>query len=836
VAEQLTDVSSGSGPAGADLAPADPGPSEEEVRAERAGRRRVLLLDLLLAASAVPLILWLATYDRTVSVPVVLAIAALFVVAEWFPVDVEIGDQSHAFSFTAVPLVVGLCVLPPELTIGVRALASVFVLAAIHRQGAMKLETNVVSHVLQACAAAAIIVPLVGGTPNRPIHWLVVTAAIAAAELVGTAVVTVAISLFEGEFDRELLEGAVTGWLALVPDVLLSLVAVILLDLDPAAVWLVAGVGVLFAGVIRMYSRVTDRYRVLEVLDHFTHDLGEAVVVGQVRSVLLEQLGDLLHAECAWIEQPGRVERRRLARHVGGDVRDEPLGDVAALHRAVGSGAGDDALTGTVQVGHDVLLIGVERRRGEVRAFDGEDQRLFTLLIGHAGVALQNVRLVEELKDEAHANEVLATRDQLTGLPNRTLFHRWVRDTLELGEGTAVMVLGLDRFKEVNETLGHAAGDDLLRQVGGRLAAGHGLVARLGGDEFGFLWAGMDPERVTEAAHDLVASIDGLYRIDGIDLDLDVSASAGLTFGGTGMGGEDEVTLLRQADVAMYLAKEGTGSLGIYRAEHDTFSLSQLAMVGALRAAIDRNELELHFQPQIDLRTEAVVGAEALVRWTPEGRPPVPPPQFIEIAERTGLIKPLTRLVLRETVRQARAWLDAGHRWRISANLSTRNIGEPDLVEFVAGLLAEHDLPPELLEIEVTETSVMTDPGHATDVLTQLRALGISISVDDFGTGHSSLAQLTRIPADQLKIDRQFVLDMETDASALAVVQTIVDLGNRLGLEIVAEGIETAANRQALRAMGCTTGQGYFYARPMPAAAFDTWIAGRERSVEVVSL
>ena len=802
---------------------------------EARGVRRVLVLDLVLTISAMPLIGWLGSYHRSISISLAIAVAVLFVVAEWFPIDVEIGDQSHAFSFTAVPLVIGLCLLPPVLVISIRALASVFVLAVIHRQGLMKFATNVVSHILQACVAAAVILPLVHGTPRDPWEWLVVVGAITAAEITGTAVVTAAISLFEGGFDKELLEGAVTGWAAVVPDVLISLLAVNVLDVSRSAVWLVGGIGVLFAAVVRLYSQVTARYRVLEVLDAFTSRLGEAVVAGRMREVLLEQLAELLHAETTWIEETGTAPPTRLVFHGEGPVREQPLGDRAALQAQMGAGPGEDGIVGIIHVDREVLLVGVEHRRGETRAFDREDVRLFNLLIGHVGIGLQNVRLVEELQEEARANELLATRDQLTGLPNRTLFHRWVRDTLGLGRGAAVLVLGIDRFKEVNETLGHAAGDALLEQVGARVEAAHGFVARLGGDEFGLLWAGTDREKITQQARSVIEDLQGLYRLDGIDLDLDVSATGGLTFGAKGTDEDDAITLLRQADVAMYLAKESRIPFGIYSADLDTFSPAQLAMAGALRAAIEAEELELHYQPKIDLRTERVVGAEALLRWFPEGRSPVPPPQFIEIAERTGLIKPLTRLVLRDAVRQAKRWSDAGHRWRISANLSSRNIDEPDLVPFVAGLLAEHQLDPSLLEIELTETSVMTDPALATTVMTDLRALGLSISIDDFGTGHSSLAQLTRLPVDQLKIDRSFVLDMETQSSGLVVVQTIVDLGQRLGLEIVAEGVETTANLTALRAMGCTTGQGYYFARPMAVQAFEAWIEGHEAKPAVTT-
>jgi EAL domain-containing protein (putative c-di-GMP-specific phosphodiesterase class I) len=321
-----------------------------------------------------------------------------------------------------------------------------------------------------------------------------------------------------------------------------------------------------------------------------------------------------------------------------------------------------------------------------------------------------------------------------------------------------------------------------------------------------------------------IAALSGLYEVGGMALD--VSVTGGLAPGDPAASG---VLLLRRADVAMYLAKSDRKPLEVYAADRDTANPARLAMAGRLRAAIELEELTLHFQPQVDLTSGRVVGVESLVRWTPAGADrPVSPVEFIAVAERTGLIHPLTRLVLRRAVDQAQDWVRQGHDLRVSTNLSARNLEDPTLVPFLADLLAERGLDPSRLEVEVTETSVMIDPDAAIDTLERIHALGVAISIDDFGTGHSSLAYLTRLPVDQLKVDRSFVLELTKPGSGAAVVHAIVDLSRHLGLEVVAEGVETAAHVQLLTEMGCDVGQGYFFARPLPAGEVAAWIEARE--------
>lgn len=773
------------------------------------GPRRVALLDALVAVLTVPLVVWLSSFPREVSIPIAIAVGLLFLVAEWFPVDVEFREQGHTVAFTAVPLVVGLCFLPPVLVIALRVAASVFVLGVVHRQSALKFATNVVSHALQVAVAAAIIVPFIDGTPEGIANWGIATLAVLAAEITGTAVVTAAISLSEGEFDAEFLDGTFTGWGALIPDAALGLATAILIEADPAAVVLLVIVGATLGAVVRAYARVTLRYRVLEVLDSFTAALGTAVVEGHLHETLLSQMGDRLHAGTAWIQFADRPDERILWQAGGQPLRTD---DLRPADRQADRG---DALVGTVQVGDARLLVGVGDRLGEVRAFDGEDRRLFDLLVAHAGVALQNVRLVDQLRHEARINADLATRDQLTGLPNRTQFLRDLEDR-PASAPVGVLLLGIDRFKEVNDTLGHQRGDELLIDVGERLRAGidaEGSVARLGGDEFAVLWATSDAHELLDRSRAVLAAVNGLYEVAGMELDVALTGGLAVRTDAT-----DAVTLLRQADVAMYLAKSDRQPLLIYSADRDTANAARLAMAGRLRSAISARELTLNYQPQIDLATDRVIGVEALVRWTPTGQQyPVSPIEFIDVAERTGLIHSLTRLVLDQALEQAAAWAAEGLNLRVSANLSARNLEDPRLVDDLHRLLAVHGVDPRRFEVEVTETSVMLDPEAAIETLRRIHDLGVSISIDDFGTGHSSLAYLAQLPVDQLKIDRSFVMELTNPGSGAAVVNAIIDLGHALGVEVVAEGVETPAHVEMLTEMGADVGQGYVFARPLPA-------------------
>jgi diguanylate cyclase (GGDEF)-like protein len=416
-----------------------------------------------------------------------------------------------------------------------------------------------------------------------------------------------------------------------------------------------------------------------------------------------------------------------------------------------------------------------------------------------------------------------ALHDELTGLPNRVLLNERLADAVQAGGSTAVMILDLDRFKEVNDTLGHSQGDDLLCQVAQRIRAtvrADDTVARLSGDEFAVLLPGTGTHEALALADRLTGELHRSFVIGSVTVDVETSI-------GVAASAQPDAAdaLLRGADIAMHAAKEAKTGAVLYSPDMHTGDAGRLQLLGDLRRALDAgDQLALHYQPKIDLGSGVVCGAEALLRWNHPVRGAVSPAEFIPIAETTGLINRLTVCVLRHAIGQARAWLDDGNPVTIAVNLSSRCLLDPTLVEQVTGLLHEFGLPPTLLRLEVTETAVMANPALALATLTRLHDLGIKLSIDDFGTGYSSMSYLKRLPIDELKVDRSFVAGMDSDRDDAALVRGTIDLGHNLGLTVVAEGVETAAHVAALRKLGCDVAQGYHYARPMPAAAFTGWL------------
>jgi diguanylate cyclase (GGDEF)-like protein len=441
-------------------------------------------------------------------------------------------------------------------------------------------------------------------------------------------------------------------------------------------------------------------------------------------------------------------------------------------------------------------------------------------------------RAVQQLAISRHQ----AVTDELTGLPNRRLLYdRLDAATLgadKAGEPLAVLLIDLDGFKEVNDSLGHKAGDLLLRRIGPRLAEVTGAtdtLARLGGDEFGVLLPGADATGAQAAAARLRAALDRPFEIEGLSLMVD--ASVGIAVHPE--HGNDAETLLQHADVAMYQAKGARTGCEVYRPERDAHSRDRLGLAGGLRRAIDSGELVLHYQPKEDLRTGKVTGAEALVRWLHPERGLLAPGEFLPAAEHTALMRPLTLHVVDQALAQCRRWHDAGLDLTVAVNLAVANVIDRGFPDAVAELLERHGVAPNRLQLEITENVVMADPARGLEVLDRLRTIGVSLSLDDFGTGHSSLAYLTRLAVDELKIDRSFVWEMGSDAGAAAIVRTTVELARALGLRVVAEGAEDATTWEQLRKLGCDLSQGYHLSPPLPAIELESWLAARRMSAAV---
>ena len=415
----------------------------------------------------------------------------------------------------------------------------------------------------------------------------------------------------------------------------------------------------------------------------------------------------------------------------------------------------------------------------------------------------------------------------MTGVPNRVMFNLRLKEAVRLyrleGTPVSVLLMDLDRFKFINDTLGHHAGDLVLQVVAKRLRESlreSDTVARLGGDEFAILLTGGDPGRAPAVGRMVQAILE-----EPIDLDgqlVDVGTSIGIAQ--CPVHGEDPSLLLRRADIAMYVAKRDKSGVAMYESHFDQHRAENLSLLSDLRRAIAENQLSLHYQPKLDLRRGQIVGVEALVRWLHPERGMIPPSEFILFAEQTGMIRHVTRWVLEEATRQCGTWLAGGLSLNISLNISSRDLLDRDLPQLFVAATRRHAVPPDLVTVEVTESALVEDPQRVQETIRGLKELGFRLSIDDYGTGYSSLAYIQRLHCDELKIDRAFVTHASGDGKDAAIVHSTIQLGHSLGLTVVAEGVEDTQVMEVLRGLGCDLAQGYAISRPLPAEKLAEWI------------
>lgn len=426
----------------------------------------------------------------------------------------------------------------------------------------------------------------------------------------------------------------------------------------------------------------------------------------------------------------------------------------------------------------------------------------------------------------------LAYWDRLTGLPNRERFRDAVVQAIAASASTpqplAVLTLDLDRFKHVNDVLGYAFGDRLLQAVAERLSqqvrSPDDMVARLGGNEFAILLQRAD----AADAHDVAQRINQSFELPLAFEDQTVDLSAGIGFACWPGDAGDADTLLSRSEIAMYAAKRQLSGALQYDAAFDSSSAQTLSLLTELRHAVEHHELRLYLQPKVPLHGQPGLAAEALVRWQHPHRGLVPPMQFIPFAEQTGFVRHLTLWMFEEVARLLADPRTQGLPLRVSVNLSTRDLLDPELSHRLADILVRHGVPASAFCLEITESAIMDDPQRAEAMLNRLSEQGFKLSIDDFGTGYSSLAYLKRLPVDELKIDKSFVMGMETGEDDAMIVRSTIDLAHNLGLTVVAEGVETAAIQDRLRALACDEAQGYHIARPLPVDDFLAWQARQE--------
>jgi diguanylate cyclase (GGDEF)-like protein/PAS domain S-box-containing protein len=556
-----------------------------------------------------------------------------------------------------------------------------------------------------------------------------------------------------------------------------------------------------------------DRYRTLieELpLASYTEHLDE-----ESASYMSPQIVDLVgYTAQEWIADP-----EFFPRVLHPDDRERVLAGFAAMHR---SGERFDceyrliARDGRIVWIHDSAVV-VRDAEGRHRYAQGYMIDISERKAHEEALALARERQQRQMEEIEHQ----ALHDALTDLPNRVLFYDRVEQAL-LRAGRephrfAVLIIDLDRFKDINDTLGHEAGDAFLTQAAARLGQTlrkSDTVARLGGDEFGVLLPGVaDRETACRIAQNLRLALARPVEIAG--LQVEVEASVGIAMHPD--HGGDVATLIRHADVSMYVSKV-THAPVVYDAEHDHNSLARLTLLAELRHAFQRDELVLHFQPQASAALGRIGKVEALVRWEHPQHGLLGPDRFVPVAEESGLIRTLTWHVLEKALCQCAAWRREGRDFVVAVNITSRELVDLSFPDEVAGLLAKWKVPPGRLELEITETTILIDPPRTREVLARLRDIGVRLAIDDFGSGHSSLSYLKRLPIDVLKIDKSFVLNMADDADDAVIVRSIIDLGHNLGLQVVAEGVESEAACRRLVALGCDLLQGYHLGRPEPAA------------------
>jgi diguanylate cyclase (GGDEF)-like protein len=478
----------------------------------------------------------------------------------------------------------------------------------------------------------------------------------------------------------------------------------------------------------------------------------------------------------------------------------------------------------------------VANRAFRHEGFSQADLRFFETLAANAGVALRSSQLLEQLRDEAAAREHQAHHDTLTGLPNWLYFTERLDAALKGGpeNDVAVMFIDLDRFREVNDTLGHAIGDAILLELASRLrpfAGDQSVVARLGGDEFSVLLRATDGVSIEAASERLMGIIKQPFAVRG--LLLDIGASMGVAVATAHDGSGDGASLMRHADIAMYVAKEAGGGVRFYNPAEDRSDVRSLTLATDLRRAIEQETLEVWYQPVVKLLTGEVIGCEALLRWTHDEHGPISPVEFIPVAESAGLIDPLTWWVLDRALAQLRAWRELIPGLTVAVNLSARSLTNGRVPDRVDAALRRANMQPSALTLELTESAGWTDLAASQRTMFSLQELGVSLSIDDYGTGYSSLTRLKDLPFKELKIDRSFVTGMLHDKGDEAIVRSTIELGRRLERKVTAEGVEDQATLRHLADLECHAAQGYFLARPLRAGDCEAWLSASARPISL---
>jgi diguanylate cyclase (GGDEF)-like protein len=818
---------------------------EEQPRPER----RIWAINAVLLAIAAALVPVLAGRHAVIDRDLPAGwLMLLFAIVTANPLHFQFRKQPRAVQIEAVPLVIGFFFFSPLTLVVTRVLALAFYQGLIRRMPLIRFVFNIAGVTcFTTCAIAVFRLLLPANAGLHAAAWPASFVAVATDDIVSALV----ISLVVYQAERVWRYQETTRYVAFMVGInvvngFLAVVTASAIFYNPATAWAISVFVVLSVVGVRTYHRLAERHAALDKLYAVARELGPIAADASDLAPALTQLRRIIRAETLEMtvlgDDPEFATVITVFDHDQGerlDIQEREVDDSSReiltgmnerakkmrflrnfLHRARARRPEDNMIVPVGTGDRALALLTARHRSGDIGTFDQSDLRLLEAAADQLSAALEKGRLVESLRRAA-------TRDSLTNLANLESLREFLATMLDGTSGGVLLLLDIDRFHEINDTLGHDAGDAILKEVAGRLesAPTHGaLVARVGGDQFALAIPGQAGAEVARLAALAVKSrVDGPVRFDTVSADLRITV---------GMArapeqGSDPPTLLRRAEMAMTAAKGTPSGIGEWEPGYERDGSRRLQVLAGLRQALSNGELRVEFQPKLVLGTGAVTGFEALVRWRNDELGAVSPAEFVPLAEASGLISALTTNVLRQSLEATRRWHDAGLWVGVAVNISARSLDDPVLVGQVAAMLTASGLEPRWLTLEITESSVMENQARSLDVLHQLRSLGVRLSIDDFGTGYSSLYQLRGLPVHEVKIDKAFTDHVDGDGADRAVVRAIVELCDSLGLATVAEGVEQASQAYALEALGVTQVQGYFYGKPMAEAAATEWLLPR---------
>jgi diguanylate cyclase (GGDEF)-like protein len=760
--------------------------------------------------------------------------------------NVVIRRSTYSIILSEVPLVLALYYLPPAMV------TCAFVVAVTITQwarSAVVMPTKMLFNVAKAGASMSAASLVIAALPDfdgaRPATWLAISAALLVNALVEMFSIAGVMSLVQGiRAGQEMVRGSLPPLIVCVINTVIGLVFLVALVATPWSAVLLAVLVTALILMLRSFAEFFRQHRTLTDVYELTKAVREETSEGSLPDVLLGRVRALMRSEYAtlWLVPQGRhpevlltarVENRGLLdlSPTPSSIREQAIADGGTL--AVGpSFSRTQELRKTLRAAKikDVVIVPlrsgqttigsleVVNRLGDTRSFRAADVQVLETIAAHAAAAVENTRLVERLRHDAY-------HDRLTTLPNRRRIVDALAESVKVraeDDVVAVLLFDVDGQRDVNESMGHTAGDKLLCEVAERLRgiAGPGaLVGRIGGDEFVVTLRAEGVDATVELATQMRERLRGPLTVGALTLDLDTSVGVAVY---PDHGADPEV-LIQRAELAANAAKVLPYGVQLFHPALESRAVRRLGIAADLRKALDHDELDVYFQPKVTLADRHLVGVECLARWTHPAHGEVDPEDFVAVAEHTGQLSRLTERMLTEGLRRCREWADAERPLSIAVNLSVRTLLDSRFPDQVADLLDRYGVTPGQVTFEISEPGMLGDIERVLPSLYRLRDLGVRLSVDDFGTGASSLSYLRQWPVHEVKIDNSFVQGMATDSGDLAIVRAVVSLSREFGLTVVAEGVESELTLDLLEEMGCEIGQGYLFSRPLPFERLEAW-------------